>query len=291
MAKPKFFNSDVIFKNVVNVEGFLETLINKTLDIKVKSIDIVKTDNEEEVESIYERRMHLDLIVYTDNEILNIEINNNSQTESFIRNLFYFCKLISSSNRISNDYLDVKKHIQLNLTWGLKRYLSYNIEDKKIIKMHISDDDTNEKIYKDYFEIVYVNMDFYEKLWYIGDEKKEDPFMMMLASNSYDEMEKVCKGDEIMEKVTKKVKYLNVDPEVAKELKIENENEKIFKYNFSKGRKEGYEFGKSDGIKLGKSTALKETAKKMLKKNLDIDIIKECTNLSKKEILNIKSNM
>lgn len=50
----------------------------------------------------------------------------------------------------------------------------------------------------------------------------------------------------------------------------------------------GYERGKSEGEAKGKLDEKKEIAKKMLKNNIDINLIIQCTGLTKEEIKDLK---
>ena len=99
---------------------------------------------------------------------------------------------------------------------------------------------------------------------------------MLLAASNKEQMDKISKGDKFMEEISKKVKKLNLDPEIVKEIVIENEDE-IIKNSI-------YHSGLNDGIKEGISQRNIEIAKKLLKKNVDINIISETTGLSLEEI-------
>ena len=48
------------------------------------------------------------------------------------------------------------------------------------------------------------------------------------------------------------------------------------------------EEARENGIEIGTKRSILETAKNMLKKKLDINLIAECTGLSKEEISNLK---
>ena len=276
--KPQFLRNDIIFKNVFITEERIKKLLESSLNIKVNKI-LIADNNEMNVENIKERKMFLDLIVYTDDGIINVEVNNNYKEELFNRNLLYFCKLISSNLKQKEEYTNIVKHIQLNLTWNLKKYLGYDISDKKILKFYITENNTSNKIYNDIFEIVHINMDYFDNKWYNKKEDEEDPFMMLLSAKTYEEMDKISKGDELMVEISNKVKYLNLDPDVAKELVIENEAEKWANQRYSTGLKQG--------IEQGCLQTKIETAKKMLDEKLSIDIISKVTGLSKQELKNL----
>ena len=248
-------SNDIIFKNTFDTERSLKRLLEESLNLKVNKI--FSNNIELSVEHVKERRKYLDLILDTDKGIINVEVNHGFKDEIPNRNLLYFCKLISSSVKKTKSYFNIKKHIQLNITWNLKEYFNFDISNRKIIKCYIKDDETNNKVHDDIFEIVHINMDYYKEVWYHGNIEKENPFLMLLAADAEDKMEKISKGDKIMEELSKKVKKLNQDQEIL-DVIIENEDEIINNSLFEKGI--------SQGISQGIEQNSKEIAKKMLKK-------------------------
>ena len=267
----KFYTlgNDIIFKNAFDTEESLKRLLEESLNLKVYKI--LGNNIELPIENKNERRKYLDLILDTNEGIINVEVNHGFKDEIPNRNLLFFCKLISSSVKRSKSYLDIKKHIQLNITWNLQRYFNFDITKRKIIKCHIKDDETNNNIHDDIFEIVHINMDYFKEVWYHGDIKKENPFLMLLAADAEDKMDKISKGDRIMEEVSKKVKKLNQDQDIL-DVIIENEDELIRNTLYEKGIQKGIEQTKF------------ETAKKMLADGLDISVISKYTGLSEKDI-------
>ena len=115
-------------------------------------------------------------------------------------------------------------------------------------------------------------MDYFEDVWYHGDIEKEDPFMMLLAASSEKEMDKISRGDKIMEEINDKVKVLNLDPEIAKEFAVFNDEELI----------------KNTLLEKGEIKGLVKAAKNMIKDKVDINIISKYTGLSEQEILALK---
>ena len=282
MTQKKYYTlrNDIIFKNTFNDEVSLKKLLKETLNMKVNKI--LKINTEQNIDNKNERRKYLDLILETDKGIVNVEINYGYKEELPNRNLLYLCKLISASIKKNNSYVNIDKHIQLNITWNLSKYLGYDIKDRKILKYHLSDDKTHDKIYKDVFEIVHVNMDYFEDVWYHGNTEKENPFLMLLAAPTEEEMDKISEGDKLMEELNNKVKRLNQDSDVL-DVIIENEEEIINNSLYEIGVKNGI----TQGISQGKREKQLEMARNMLRDKLDIDIISKYTGLSKKEIENI----
>ena len=137
--------------------------------------------------------------------------------------------------------------------------------------LYISDDKSHNKVNDDIFEIVHINMDYYKKLWYHGDKRKENPFLMLLAAESKKQMDEICKGDKLMERLNDKVNDLNKDPDVL-DVIIENEEEIINNSLFEKGVQKG----------------VYNMAKNMKNEKIDIKTISKVTGLSTDEIEKIK---
>ena len=194
-------NNDIIFKNVFNAKETLKRLLKETLDLNVKDVYLAST--EMPVEKINEKRKILDLVVYTEKEVINVEVNNAYKEDLYIRNFLYFCKLISSNLQKTKDYTKLQKHIQLNLTWNLQRYLPFDIKDKKKLEFYVKDEETNQKVFEDKFKIVNINMDYYLKVWYSKNVENENPFLLLLAAPTIEEMDKISRGDRLMEKIAK----------------------------------------------------------------------------------------
>lgn len=271
-SEKKFYtlSNDIIFKNTFDTEESLKRLLEETLNLKVEKIYI--NNIELSVDNKKERRKYLDLILKTDKGIVNVEVNHGYKEELPNRNLLYFCKLLSSSVKKNKSYTNVDEHIQLNITWNLQKYLNYDIENRKIMYCHLADDESHKKIHDDIFEIVYINMDYFEDIWYHGGIEKENPFLMLLAAPTEKQMEKISKGDKIMEELNDKVKKLNEDPDIL-DIIIEDEDEIIANSLFEKGI--------SQGVSQGIEQRNIEIAKKMLEEESNIDfqsnwIIKAC---------------
>jgi predicted transposase/invertase (TIGR01784 family) len=88
------------------------------------------------------------------------------------------------------------------------------------------------------------------------------------------------------------IRYINFEKEIPPEVKMP----KVYEADITdliasfkeKWKREGLEEGKKEGIKQGELKAKIETAKKLLKKGIDIKIIVEATGLSKKELKKYK---
>ena len=133
----------------------------------------------------------------------------------------------------------------------------------------------HEKLHEDIFEIVYINMDYFERVWYDGNIKEENPFLMLLAAPTKEKMDTICKGDNLMEKLNNKVKNLNDDSEII-DVIIENEDEIIMNSMYDRGFEKGINHR---NIKI---------TKKLLSMNMPIEDISKVTGLSEKEIEDLR---
>lgn len=272
--KMEVLNNDIIFKNIFNVKETIKRLLEETLELKVKEVYLANT--EMPVEKINERRKILDLVVYTEKEVINVEVNNAYKKDLYIRNFLYFCKLISSNLEKSKDYTKLGKHIQLNLTWNLQKYIPFDIREKKKLEFYVKDEETGLKVFEDKFKIVNINMDYYVELWYSKNVENENPFLLLLAAPTIEEMDEIARGDRLMEKIAKEVKKLNFDPKITEEIAFENEHEIWANTMHSRGYEQG---SKQKEIQI---------AQNMLKDDIPIDTIIKYTGLKKEEIESLK---
>ncbi|MBR3363031.1 MAG: hypothetical protein IKG40_03800, partial [Bacilli bacterium] len=128
--------------------------------------------------------------------------------------------------------------------------------------------------HEDIFEIVYINMDYFERVWYDGNIKEENPFLMLLAAPTKEKMDTICKGDNLMEKLNNKVKNLNDDSEII-DVIIENEDEIIMNSMYDRGFEKGINQNKI------------EIARNLLNMNMKVEDISKATGLSIEEIKNL----
>ena len=130
-------------------------------------------------------------------------------------------------------------------------------------------------------------MDYYRKKFYNKDTKefKENaPKHILMLDFSGQELEKLCKGDKMMEKFKENVDALNDNSTVINFLTKEEE-ERIQKEAYMReGYENGIETGEKNGIKIGRKEERLALAKKMINKNININDIAEITNLSLEEL-------
>ncbi len=140
----------------------------------------------------------------------------------------------------------------------------------------------NSKKRCDYIEsndpiIYHVNLSKIKDMYYNKD--KLNTFEMELALMILDnkkELKKVSEGDDVMDKVNEKICKLS-DDEILQGIYVKEEMDSWMK-------KLDLKYAKEEGIKEGKKEANMETARKLLKENVSIDVIIKTTGITEKQI-------
>ena len=288
MSKEQFYNAryDAVFKNAVaNDREVFHDFLKLSLEREIKDYKIIPNEMPKKNYSI--RSKTLDINVKTDIGNIIVEINNGYYNSLPIRNLVYLSSVFSNSVSRGESYDNVPLHILLNITWGkgLKGDIltDYYVQSDKKIK------------YCDRIIIREINMDLLLNTWYYKDKKKAQKYshFLMLGLDKKD-LNYLCEkeGHEYMKKYMKNVEELNEDSEFVNVISPDKDNEMVINTlkneAIKEGKLEGIKEGKLEGIKEGIEKNTLETAKKMLKKKLDINLISECTGLTKEEINSLK---
>lgn len=284
---------DAVFKNAVaRDEEVFKYFLKYALEREIKSYKIIPNELPKKEFSIKSKT--LDINVKTDIGNIIVEINNGFYTSLPIRNLAYLSSVFSNSVSRGDSYDNVPLHILLNITWGkgIKGEIltEYYVQSEKGIK------------YCDRMLIREINMDLLLNIWYHGDRNKALNYshFLMLGLNMKDLSALYKeKGYKFMKKYMDNVEELNNDTEFVNVISPEKDNEMVIntlkneaiKEGMEEGLREGLRQGLRQGQKEGREDGIKESklsiAKQMLNKNLDINIISECTGISVEELKNL----
>lgn len=114
MMEKEFYTAryDAGFKNAIGCEkekDLLKAFLEKTLNLSIKKIEL--NSKELEKPNINVKTKTLDVLVKTDNETINLEINNGYYSELPVRNFAYICSVFSNSVFKGQSYSNTKKHI------------------------------------------------------------------------------------------------------------------------------------------------------------------------------------
>jgi predicted transposase/invertase (TIGR01784 family) len=265
------------------LEGFLSELLNE--DVKIESI----LESESNKADKYQKFDKVDLLVQNGKgELIIIEIQNNREHDYLLRILFGTSILLVNNLDEGMMYSQIKKIISVNIVYfdlgqgddylyhGTTNFIGINKND--VLKLSqdqqlLYKTDSIAKVYPEYY-IIKVNQ---------FDE---------VAKNTLDEWIYFFKTEEIkdefnakgIKQAKKELTILNLSVSERKEYErfIEQERyeESLIVSNYRVGELKGEIKGKAEG----KMEQQLETARKCLRKGMNVEEIADLTGLSKQEI-------
>ena len=283
---------DYVFKRVFTKDGhedMLKDLLSAILNIEIKKIEIKNPEMTKPNKKA--KREILDIrATINDNSLLDIEMQVRDYKNIDKRSIAYLTKLYSDQLQKGNDYHKPLKTISINiLNFNFFKRNTYhsvgrlkfeNIEEQKYVEIGESEEDVY--VTKD-LEVHYIELPKFvmknpgvktkleQWLWLIcGKEEKAE-----MAKKANKEVEKASKVLESMS--------MNYDERWLYDArKFREWDERCLKeYEIEEATKKGVEIGEKSGEKKAKL----ETAKKMIKKGINIETIIEITGLTKEEIM------
>lgn len=280
--------SDLIFQQALCLEKDKELLswfIGKLFNEEVTDLKIITPVLP--ISNKIEKRKTVDLLVTFKNRIVNIEVNSCHYKYLNNRNFGYSASLYESQLKKGVKITNKDEVIQINFTWGLpKKFENYG---KLVYQMSEVGNPDLEDIYVDNFKIIVYNMDYFRKVYYnevAGEFRKDAPKHLLMLDFGGKELEKLCKGDAMMEKFRDNVERLNDDKTVVHFLSEEQENELIKQSYYE----DGMEYGEKLGEAKGKKEEKLDLAKKMLEKGIKLKEVQEITGLSFETLENLLRN-
>ncbi|MEJ8555089.1 Rpn family recombination-promoting nuclease/putative transposase [Tepidibacter sp. Z1-5] len=263
---------DFVFKNIFGSTKHPKILIsflNAILKPKylITNVDIQNTDLEKHFVEDKFSRLHVKAKT-SNGDVINIEIQLKNEYNMIKRSLYYWSKLYEEQLGEGDDYSILSRTICINIL-NFKYLKNDRFHNGYILK----EKETNEEL-TDVMEIHFIEI---PKLKENSDEKD-----MLVAWTEF------LKNPE-----SEKVRKLEMSIEEIKEAKdelvrISNDDEQRMIYEMRakilKDKISALNKAKNDGMKQG----IMETAKNLLKLEMDISIVKEATKLSEEEIINLK---
>lgn len=275
MFKAMLFNHNRIKYSCKLLSYYLnisyETLL-KTLKLGKNELDKKQSD---------EKAERSDYVAYIGDICINIEVNFNDSLEAIKRNQEYRNRLYSKEVKVGSEY-QYTKVFQININnfafagKEKSKYLYFfrdeegDIENDSIIVMHIFVPNIYKKWYNNGTETL------------TEDEK----FLLAMVEPDIKKAKELGKEHKIMEE------YIEESIIAGEEESLGEAYDKEWAYRdqgyrdgFEEGREEGREEGQAAGFRAGIQQKQNEIVKKLLKKGIDIETIKEVTGLSEQEVL------
>ena len=272
--------NDKVFKTIMADEDNKKMLIKfleRILDKKIEELTYLK--NELTINYPLEKRKTVDVLVKTEDLYIHLELNNGYNDYLHMRNFCYFTNIYSKKTKAGRNYNLKEVFIQINFTYKniIKSRLDKNkvLEDKELLRIYkVMDKDL--KTYIENLEIWEFNMDRIMQIWYDNNELEIEKYKhLIMLDSSLDELEKLSKGDDLVEKFKEEIKELNENETYTSWLTPEEDAEFILNTE------------KSISYEQGEKNKQIEIAKEMKKEGIELSLISKVTHLSINEINNL----
>ena len=263
---------DPVFKAVLTEEKEVLAEIIE-LVIGIPKEEVIKNGviiNSEYVrENIIETDKKSDLLISIGDNVINLEMDRRYYSGSNKKNNKYIHKIVNHYNP--------KNTVQICFT-SYKEGEELKGEKKSIRKYMFQDSDGNVEDYG--LEKYKIDLEYIENKYYNNDEltRREKIFLMFKESNR-EILKEISKGDKIMDKIYKRLDKLSED-EALSLLYDEKEREE-------EKKQAEIEYAEEHGLNKG----IKQTAKNMLERNMNIDVVAEITGLSLEEVIKLKEDI
>ena len=263
---------DAVFKAVLTEEKEVLAEIIE-LVIGIPKEEVIKNGviiNSEYVrENISETDKKSDLLISIGDNVINLEMDRRYYSGSNKKNNKYIHKIVNHYNP--------KNTVQICFT-SYKEGEELKGEKKSIRKYMFQDSDGNVEDYG--LEKYKIDLEYIENKYYNNDDltRREKIFLMFKESNR-EILKEISKGDKIMDKIYKRLDKLSED-EALSLLYDEKEREE-------EKKQAEIEYAEEHGLNKG----IKQTAKNMLERNMNIDVVAEITGLSLEEVIKLKEDI
>ena len=263
---------DAVFKAVLTEEKEVLAEIIE-LVIGIPKEEVIKNGviiNSEYVrENIIETDKKSDLLISIGDNVINLEMDRRYYSGSNKKNNKYIHKIVNHYNP--------KNTVQICFT-SYKEGEELKGGKKSIRKYMFQDSDGNVEDYG--LEKYKIDLEYIENKYYNNDEltRREKIFLMFKESNR-EKLKEISKGDKIMDKIYKRLDKLSED-EALSLLYDEKEREE-------EKKQAEIEYAEEHGLNKG----IKQTAKNMLERNMNIDVVAEITGLSLEEVIKLKEDI
>ena len=293
---------DIMFTEIFNNPNnicILEEFISNYLDIPLKDVtgNLKILSRRLNKEARYDSRKEVDLLLNYKGKKINIEMSNNKSDGVINRNIVYLCKIHGNQLK-SGDKSYSKIHDTIQIMFN-----NFDIDDELRTTWYLRNDDG--KILTSKLRIDIINLAKGKDLCYTGSEKVDYiiNWCKLLTTNEKQNVKHI--SSQIMshkstDMLVNNMSMLSEEDEMVRlytklsrrEMEYNTYIAEAAEEGFNKGHEKGIEQGIKEGVKEGIKEGIKEGSeqakidmvKKMLKENVDTDIITKVSGLTKEEI-------
>ena len=275
---------DHIFKSVIeddDLKDFTAFIVGRTIGRYIDEDSIIFVNPEYTKDNALDKGNITDVLMLANGgDRISLEMNRHNNNELIKRNRSHLFEGMVKTINVS--FKDGINHYFMQICFD-----NFSLKDKLISTYKLTDlddgivDEENENFVK-----YRINLAKIYKKYYTLDEEltRFEKALAILSFNKVKDLRKLSEGDEMLMRVVKKIEELTDDPDMVQYIDVER--------GMELGRKEDIEKAAKEAAKKAAEEATKEnkieTARKLLKNNVDINIIIDSTGLSKEEIEKLK---
>ena len=272
-VKEKYFLKEVVSKRLLKNKSIGKRLsailISNVLGLDVETVyNNIVISTEEISFSSKTINSTADLILNNEENkmIIDIEINGYDDEHKKNQILSYVCQLFLGQIRKQEDYLNIKKILQINI--DTNDFLGYNDFMYDIYLM----DKKYHEITSNEIQIVHFNLDYLRKLDYTIIKEKELMKSLYIFICGLDDLDKFvsnCDGDNFVEKIVKEVKKISGEEHIIPYM-TEDEMKEFDREYYGKLYREE---GRLEGLKEGRLENQREMIINMFNDNMPLNLI------------------
>ena len=265
--------NDIMFKEIFSDEEILKDFLEALLNEKIEKLDIKEDFNLRG--NIHEKVGILDIKAEINGyKIVQIEMQKENKYNMEQRTIYYGGKIISKLLRRGDNYKQMKPIILINI-------LNYNLIE---LPEYYTKTKTVAEKYNEYELIKGIKYGFIELPKFRKTkpnlDNKLDQWLIFIDNKKKELLKMVTEKNKIIAKAEEKRKYLTGEAERERLQELREKAEFDEATAYAEGKERGEKIGERRGSKRGK----RETAKNLLRCNVQKEIIMKCTGLSLKEL-------
>ena len=273
---------DPVFKNVFYrdkelLKIFLTNIMHH-VDSSFKIKELTIRNSELTKDRLYIKNKIIDILVKTDDKVINIEINSDYSVNIKNRNFLYLCSALVADTDKDVSYKTIDQHIQINFIFQGK--------NKKGISIYEYRDINDEKILTDMIKTIDINVDYFIYEWYNKNKSKEyyNKYRDILIVGMEENDLLNIKDDDYMDKIVNDIDNLNKDNKFHQLFTDEEDRIKLRNGYIEEGIEQGVKQGIEQGTRQGSKEKEIDIVKNMKAANYKIEDIVKITGLSVDEI-------
>ena len=267
---------DHIFKAVIgdiDLKDFTAFIVGSTIGRLIDEKSIIFINPEYAKENALNKGNTTDILMLVNgNGRISLEMNKSNSKELIKRNRSHLFE--GNIKTINISYKEGVEHYFIQICFD-----NFSLKDKLISTYKITDiedglpDEENENFVKYRINLAKV----YKKYYTLNEElTRFEKALAILSFSKVKDLRKISEGDEMLMGVVKKNEELTDDPDMVQYIDVEK--------GMELGRKEDIEKAAKEAANEASKKEKIETARKLLKNNVDINIIVDSTSLSKEDI-------